>query len=80
MFTSSDMSTSSFRPVDPLRFCGASRRVQERRKLIMKAAYFRAMRRGFDSGHELEDWLAAEAEVDQRLDAEWRTHPAALFR
>jgi hypothetical protein len=31
--------------------------------MVAKAAYFRAERRGFAAGHELEDWLAAEAEV-----------------
>jgi len=30
---------------------------------IRLAAYYVAERRGFVSGHELEDWLAAEAEV-----------------
>jgi hypothetical protein len=35
--------------------------------LIAKAAYFRAERRGFKAGHELEDWLAAEVEVGQQL-------------
>ena len=28
------------------------------------AAYYRAERRGFAPGHEVEDWLAAEAEID----------------
>jgi hypothetical protein len=28
------------------------------------AAYFRAERRGFAPGHEIEDWLAAEAELN----------------
>ena len=38
---------------------------QERRQvMIAEAAYFRAERRGFEAGHALEDWLAAEAEVD----------------
>lgn len=32
-------------------------------KMVAEAAYFRAERRGFEPGHELEDWLAAEAEV-----------------
>jgi hypothetical protein len=36
---------------------------QMRHALIAQAAYFRAERRGFAPGHELEDWLAAEAEV-----------------
>ncbi|HLZ96655.1 MAG TPA: DUF2934 domain-containing protein [Steroidobacteraceae bacterium] len=39
----------------------------ERRAQIATAAYLRAERRHFAGGHELEDWLAAEAEVDARL-------------
>jgi hypothetical protein len=35
--------------------------------MIAQAAYFRAKHRGFEPAHELEDWLAAEAEVDQAL-------------
>ncbi|HEY8507133.1 MAG TPA: DUF2934 domain-containing protein [Steroidobacteraceae bacterium] len=31
------------------------------------AAYFRAERRGFAPGHELDDWLAAEREIDQLI-------------
>jgi hypothetical protein len=38
-----------------------------RTALIAKAAYFRAEKRGFAPGHEAEDWLAAETEVDARL-------------
>jgi hypothetical protein len=30
---------------------------------IAIAAYFKAEARNFEPGHELEDWLAAEAEV-----------------
>ncbi|HZL96313.1 MAG TPA: DUF2934 domain-containing protein [Vicinamibacterales bacterium] len=30
---------------------------------IAERAYFKAERRGFSPGHELEDWLAAEREV-----------------
>ena len=36
----------------------------ERRRRIAMAAYYRAERRGFAPGHEVEDWLAAEAEID----------------
>jgi Protein of unknown function (DUF2934) len=36
-----------------------------RRALIAEAAYYRAQRRGFEPGHELEDWLQAEAELKQ---------------
>jgi hypothetical protein len=38
-----------------------------RAALIAEAAYFRAERRGFAPGHETQDWLAAEAEVDSKL-------------
>lgn len=44
-------------PIDP----------ERRRALIAEAAYFRAERRGFAPGHESEDWLAAEVEVDTAL-------------
>ena len=30
---------------------------------VAVAAYFKAEARGFEPGHELEDWLAAEREV-----------------
>lgn len=34
-----------------------------RQKMISEAAYYRAQRRGFAPGRELDDWVAAEAEV-----------------
>jgi hypothetical protein len=37
-----------------------------RRQLVATEAYFLAERRGFAVGHELEDWIAAEAAVDLR--------------
>jgi hypothetical protein len=40
---------------------------EERRHWILEAAYYRAERRGFTPGYELEDWLAAEAEIDGSL-------------
>lgn len=39
----------------------------ELRKLISEAAYYRAKQRGFAPGHELEDWIQAEAEVMRRV-------------
>ncbi len=50
---------------------GASGRIPEaeRRAMIAQAAYLRAERRGFAPGGEIEDWLAAEAEVDALLKA-----------
>jgi hypothetical protein len=41
---------------------------EELEKLISEAAYFRAKQRGFEPGHELEDWIQAEAEVMRRLE------------
>lgn len=38
-----------------------------RRQMIQAAAYFRAEKRGFPGGTELQDWIEAEAEVDQVL-------------
>ena len=38
-----------------------------RRELVAAEAYFLAERRGFTAGGELEDWVAAEAIVDSRL-------------
>jgi hypothetical protein len=40
-----------------------------RRVMIEQGAYLRAERRGFAPGGELEDWMAAEAEVDALLRA-----------
>lgn len=36
----------------------------DRQQRIAEAAYWRAERRGFKPGHELEDWLDAEREID----------------
>jgi hypothetical protein len=55
-------------PTDaPLR---ASVTPEARRALIAQGAYLRAERRGFEPGHETDDWLAAELEVDALLTAE----------
>ena len=35
-------------------------------KFIEKAAYLRAEKRGFEPGHELEDWIAAEEECKKK--------------
>lgn len=35
----------------------------ERERLVAQAAYFRAEKRGFAPGCELQDWVEAEAEV-----------------
>lgn len=38
-----------------------------RRAHIAEAAYFRAEQRGFSPGGEQDDWYAAEAEIEARL-------------
>jgi hypothetical protein len=50
-------------PVQRIATSVAESRAVERTAMIADAAYFRAERRGFAPGHELEDWLAAELDV-----------------
>ncbi|MDP9007529.1 MAG: DUF2934 domain-containing protein [Pseudomonadota bacterium] len=59
--------TSINRPpsFDPLRFV-ATATIRTRKVLIAELAYFRALNRGFEPGHEVEDWLEAEAEFEKR--------------
>ena len=40
---------------------------ESREARIAEAAYWRAERRGFTAGQELDDWLAAEKEVDDDM-------------
>jgi len=40
---------------------------EEKRHMIAEAAYFRSFEPGFDRNNPLEDWLAAEAEVENSL-------------
>ncbi len=42
---------------------------EERYQMIAMAAYLRAERRNFATGGALDDWIAAEAEVDARLNS-----------
>jgi hypothetical protein len=41
---------------------------EEIRRLIAEAAYYKAKQRGFQPGHELEDWVQAESEVMRRVE------------
>ena len=36
------------------------------RKMIAVCAYYKAEKRGFSSGHEIDDWLEAEQEVNKQ--------------
>lgn len=40
---------------------------EERRHLIAAAAYDRALRRGFRGGEAVEDWLAAERDINRLM-------------
>ena len=41
--------------------------LEERSRMVAEAAYFRAERRGFAPGGDLEDWLRAEADIDRLI-------------
>ena len=44
----------------------ASASEEQVRAMIAEAAYYRAEKRGFSPGMEIEDWIAAEADVRSR--------------
>jgi Protein of unknown function (DUF2934) len=50
-------SPASGEPTDPA----------QRHAMIAEAAFFTAQARGFTPSQELDDWLAAEREIEQRL-------------
>lgn len=52
-------------PPAPPRVAGAD--PERRHALVAEAAYYRAERRGFAPGSELEDWCAAEHDIDSSL-------------
>lgn len=56
-------------PEDPLAVFleTASLDAETRNCMIAERAYYRAESRGFVMGHELEDWLAAESELNSLL-------------
>jgi hypothetical protein len=37
---------------------------EERKSQVEVAAYFKSLARGFEPGHEIEDWVAAEMEQE----------------
>jgi hypothetical protein len=38
-------------------------------RMIQETAYFKAKARNFAPGHEVQDWIEAEAEVRRRIDS-----------
>jgi hypothetical protein len=69
--SASSSAGKALEPRSSVRTEAASRRVaispEQRRTMIEQAAYYRAEKRGFAPGGELEDWLWAEAEIDRAL-------------
>ncbi|MEO7205481.1 MAG: DUF2934 domain-containing protein [Steroidobacteraceae bacterium] len=55
------------RRVAPSAIEGSPINADVRRRKIIESAYFHAERRGFEPGHETEDWLRAENEVDSEI-------------
>jgi hypothetical protein len=52
----------------------------ERRRMIAEAAYLRAAARGFRGGDPVQDWLAAEAEIDRVMPPpERQTEERAIY-
>ncbi len=47
----------------------SARLLEQRERRIREAAYFLAQERGFEPGHDWEDWFAAELTVD------WESRP-----
>ena len=41
--------------------------LDQRQIMISEAAYYLAEHRGFEAGHELDDWLVAETQIDAAL-------------
>ncbi|MDP2109377.1 MAG: DUF2934 domain-containing protein [Thiobacillus sp.] len=40
--------------------------LEQREAMLREAAYYHCMKRGHTPGHDLDDWLAAEAELERR--------------
>jgi hypothetical protein len=59
---------------------GAQITPEERNRMIAEAAYYRAERRGFATGGEMEDWVQAETEIDRLIqtDASHATRAARV--
>ena len=54
-------------PTGPSPASSESTNPAQRHSMIAEAAFFMAQARGFTPSQELDDWLSAEREVDERL-------------
>jgi hypothetical protein len=65
---SSELSADIARPAEPAGIGSAEQATtaltaESRHEAIARAAYYLAEARGFEPGHELDDWLAAEQQI-----------------
>ena len=59
----------AFSPADAgSRMTGAAPTPEQLYRMIQETAYFKAKARNFAPGHEVQDWIEAEAEVRMRLE------------
>jgi Protein of unknown function (DUF2934) len=66
---------------DPFRFTRPIAPTQaERHRMIADLAFRRSEQRGFVPGSELEDWLAAEREIDFELSARYLSNDGWIHR
>ncbi len=61
--------SSTARRVKPAPAASSVPTAEQRRQMIAEAAYLRAEQRGFTGASAVDDWLAAEADVDRRYPA-----------
>jgi hypothetical protein len=78
------MSKRTSRGADPRSDAGITWRgsfsLEQREAMIRDAAYFRYAGRGYAPGHELDDWLAAETEIERMASAAEEFPPDAVLQ
>ncbi|MDT3706529.1 MAG: DUF2934 domain-containing protein [Thiobacillus sp.] len=53
--------------------------LEQRETMIREAAYYHYAKRGYAPGHDLEDWLAAEAEIERGMAETAEFPPGTAF-
>jgi hypothetical protein len=69
-FEEGEAASTESADVPKVNFVGEQLVYKDRYERIAEAAYLRAEQRGFEPGHEVEDWLAAEQEIDALLSSD----------
>ncbi len=60
--------TKSVKPTAKVTSLEQPNNEEERQLMISEVAYYRAKYRGFKPGHEIEDWLEDEKQIEEMLD------------